>query len=91
LFFNNNIFFSPFSITTALAMTYLGAKEETAEQMVKVLGVVDLKDEVHQSFEKYLNIILKENENFTLHTANRLFPNTITLQCHYSVGCCQPC
>lgn len=72
---NNNIFFSPFSITTALAMTYLGAKEETAEQMVKVLGFVDLKDEVHQSFEKYLNIILKENENFTLHTANRLFPN----------------
>jgi serpin B len=46
---NNNIFFSPFSITTALAMTYLGAKEETAEQMVKVLGFVDLKDEVHQS------------------------------------------
>ena len=37
---NNNIFFSPFSITTALAMTYLGAKEETAEQMAKVLGVV---------------------------------------------------
>ena len=71
---NNNIFFSPFSITTALAMTYLGAKEETAEQMAKVLGV-DLKDEVHKSFEKYLNIILKENENFTLHTANRLFPN----------------
>jgi len=56
---NNNIFFSPFSITTALAMTYLGAKEETAEQMAKVLGVVDLKDEVHKSFEKYLNIILK--------------------------------
>jgi len=33
---NGNIFFSPFSISTALAMTYEGAKEETAKEMRSV-------------------------------------------------------
>ena len=33
-----NLFFSPYSISTALAMTYAGAKNETAEQMAKTLG-----------------------------------------------------
>lgn len=33
-----NIFFSPYSISLALAMTYAGAKGETAAQMARVLG-----------------------------------------------------
>src|SRR5436309_10822089 len=32
-----NLFFSPYSITKALAMTYAGARGETADEMAKVL------------------------------------------------------
>lgn len=36
-----NLFFSPFSLETALAMTAAGARGETAAEMVKVLGFGD--------------------------------------------------
>ncbi|MBN2272277.1 MAG: serpin family protein [Sedimentisphaerales bacterium] len=34
---DGNLFFSPYSISTALAMTYAGAREDTARQMAAVL------------------------------------------------------
>ena len=42
-----NIVFSPYSISSALAMAYAGARGETAEQMAKVLGITKLGDRVH--------------------------------------------
>ncbi|XP_038056058.1 serpin B6-like [Patiria miniata] len=48
---NNNIFFSPMSIATALAMTFMGARGETASQMSQVLHFNILEESVlHQSF-----------------------------------------
>jgi len=38
----DNVFFSPYSISTALAMTWAGAKGETAAQMAQVLHLADL-------------------------------------------------
>jgi serine protease inhibitor len=36
---DGNLFFSPFSISTALAMTYAGARGQTAKQMKNILHI----------------------------------------------------
>ena len=70
-----NLFFSPYSISTALAMTYAGAKGETAKEMAKVLHF-DMEDEqVHAAFSKlqsYLNS-LQNNQDIELAIANSLW------------------
>jgi len=40
-----NLFFSPYSISTALAMTYCGARGDTASQMASVLRLPTVKSE----------------------------------------------
>ena len=45
-----NLFLSPYSITTALAMTYAGAKGQTAEQMAKTLHYTLESDKLHAAF-----------------------------------------
>src|SRR5438105_4642594 len=45
-----NLFFSPYSISTALAMTYAGARDETEKQMAKVLHFDADQQLVHRHF-----------------------------------------
>src|SRR5437764_9340647 len=45
-----NLFFSPNSISTALAMTYGGAKADTEKQMADVLHFKLAQDQLHQAF-----------------------------------------
>src|SRR6516162_7893774 len=47
---DGNLFFSPYSIETALAMTYAGARGETAEQMAKTLHFTLKPDQLHPAF-----------------------------------------
>ena len=47
---DGNLFFSPYSIETALGMTYAGARGETAEQMAKTLHFTLPNDRQHAAF-----------------------------------------
>lgn len=70
-----NIFLSPFSTSTALAMTYLGARGETAEEMAKVLHFNTNQDAFHNDYKKLIDRIseLGERKDVALKTANSLW------------------
>ncbi|CAH2284160.1 serpin B6-like [Pelobates cultripes] len=67
-----NMFFSPLSISSALAMVYLGTKGNTAAQMSKVLQFEKAKD-LHVDFQSLINDLNKPGTNYLLRTANRLY------------------
>jgi serpin B len=45
-----NLFFSPYSISTALAMTYAGARGDTEKQMARVLHFSENQRQLHSDF-----------------------------------------
>ncbi len=70
-----NLFYSPGSISTALAMTYAGAKGETAAQMARVLHFDVPADDLHASFgaiQETLNANATDR-GYRLSMANRLW------------------
>uniref|UniRef100_H2MYK8 Serpin domain-containing protein n=1 Tax=Oryzias latipes TaxID=8090 RepID=H2MYK8_ORYLA len=66
-----NIFFSPFSISSALAMVMLGARGDTATQMAEHL--CNTFTEVHSLFQQLLEELNKPRAGFLLSVANRLY------------------
>jgi serpin B len=77
---DKNCFFSPYSISTALAMTYAGAKGETAEQMQKALRWTQGNTDVfHQEFGALQSQVDKSNsEKLITKVANRIWANIST-------------
>jgi len=70
-----NLFFSPYSISTALAMTYAGAHGDTEKQMSQVLHFETLQGQAHFSFSE-LQRQLKEagaQQGIQLDIANALW------------------
>lgn len=70
---DGNIFFSPFSISTALAMTYAGADGATATEMAQTMRFKNGAN-FHADFGKYLNQLNKNaNGNIELRIANKIW------------------
>jgi serpin B len=70
-----NLFFSPYSISDALAMTYAGARGETAQEMAKTLYFPAEQLSLHKSFfalNSNLEAIQKSG-NVQINTANALW------------------
>jgi serpin B len=73
-----NLFYSPYSISLALAMTYAGARGETEQQMADTLHFTLSQDRLHPTFN-WLDLELssrgkgakgKDGESFQLNVAN---------------------
>lgn len=67
-----NLFLSPYSISTALAMTYAGARGATGQEMAKVLHYGVDQDKLHASFGKLLETT-KAGKGHELSVANALW------------------
>jgi serpin B len=78
---DGNLFYSPFSISMALAMTYAGARGETEEQMAETLQFLLSQDELHPAFNA-LDLLLasrgegaegKDDKGFRLNIVNAIW------------------
>jgi serpin B len=73
---DGNMFFSPYSISTALAMTYGGARGGTAKQMAGVLYFTLPADKLHPAFQQLEAKLetAQKTGGVRLNVANSLWP-----------------
>ncbi|MEM7130894.1 MAG: serpin family protein [Chloroflexota bacterium] len=76
---DENLFYSPYSISTALAMTYVGARGNTEQQMANILHYNLSQEQLHPAFKNLSadltqQISSTEPVSFTLNVANSLWP-----------------
>jgi len=69
---DGNIFYSPYSISSALAMTYEGAEGETADEMKSVFHFPE-DDVLRPNFAAIYNEINKKGKSYQLSTGNALW------------------
>ncbi|XP_070603259.1 leukocyte elastase inhibitor-like [Erythrolamprus reginae] len=67
-----NVFFSPLSLSSALAMVVLGARGNTASEILKILHFDDVED-LHPVFHTLNAKINRSNAPYRLKLANRLY------------------
>jgi serpin B len=76
-----NLFYSPYSISLALAMTYAGARDGTEAQMAEALHFTLPQDRLHPAFHTLAQILAsrgegaegKDGEGFRLNVVNALW------------------
>ncbi|MBN1581106.1 MAG: serpin family protein, partial [Anaerolineae bacterium] len=78
---DGNLFYSPYSISVALAMTYAGARNETARQMAEVMHFTLSQKQLHPTFNA-LDLALnsrgegaqgKDGQGFRLNVVNAIW------------------
>jgi serine protease inhibitor len=75
---DENILISPFSISTALSMTYNGARGETQTAMAEVLDFSDMSTEdVNRAYRNLITYLGTADENVTLNIANSIWYDEI--------------
>ena len=70
---NENIFFSPFSISSALGMTFEGARGATADEMRAVFHFPADDESRRDAFRNIFTEINRSDKNYELATANALW------------------
>uniref|UniRef100_A0A8D1WCZ7 Serpin domain-containing protein n=1 Tax=Sus scrofa TaxID=9823 RepID=A0A8D1WCZ7_PIG len=73
---SKNVFFSPMSLSSTLAMVFMGAAGNTATQMSQALSLSKSSSkggDVHQGFQNLLTEVNRTGTQYLLRTANRLF------------------
>ena len=68
-----NVFFSPYSISSALAMTYVGARGRTAGQMADVLGFSLAPDKLYPALSGLMAGLNAKDKPYELFVANALW------------------
>jgi serpin B len=68
-----NIFFSPFSLSSVMAVTYEGARGRTAEEIRAVMHFPENTSQIRQGFSEIYSGINRKQKTFVLRTANALW------------------
>ncbi|XP_071547380.1 leukocyte elastase inhibitor-like isoform X2 [Panulirus ornatus] len=81
---SGNLFFSPFSIMTALGMTYTGAAGNTEQEMHSVMHLAQDKETLHNAFQDVVKDLKTEVAEYELSTSNMAYvSNKLTLLTDY--------
>lgn len=70
---SENVFFSPFSIMTALGMTHSGTAGNTERELHTVLHLSQSKEEMHIAFQDVLTDLKADVADYELRTSNLVY------------------
>ena len=69
---DGNIFFSPYSVSIAVAMAWEGARGETERELTNVMHFLAPRSKTHEAFNK-AGILLEKEKSITLELANSIW------------------
>ena len=70
---NENLIFSPASVTSAIAMTYIGAKNNTFDEISNTFYFNKNQEEFSKGYIKLIDINFKKNSDIKFYNANSLW------------------